>query len=70
MGKNTLSATTPALTDLAERFRFGVRLVHIRLLFSLQADLLLVSVYWAYIILRVYGVYARSMGASVCLGVI
>lgn len=29
-------------------------------LVKLEPDLPLVSVYWAYLILRVYGVYARS----------
>jgi len=38
--------------------------------FLFQTDLPLVSVYWAYLVLRVYGVYAHSKGPSVCFDAI
>ena len=50
------------LTDFAEWLRPSVWLVHIDTIAAVEfgTNLLLVSVYWAYLILRVYGVYARS----------
>jgi len=67
MGKNPLNCS-PSSDRLC-------RMVLIWLLVSLspsnflfQTDLSLVSVYWAYLVLRVYGVYAHSEGLSVRFG--
>jgi len=35
-----------------------------------QTNLPIVGVYWTYLVLRVYGVYAHSKDASVCLSII
>ena len=56
------STAAPSLIKFAEWFRSRLQLVPICTILSLESyiDLLLVGVYWAYLILRVYGVYAHS----------
>ena len=65
MGKNLLNCS-PSSDQLRRMVLIWPSVSLHPPLFSLQTDLLLVSVYWAYFVLRVYGVYAHSKGPMVC----